>query len=188
MTAGQKRFDDWLAGRAEQAGGRAAFLRADGRADESHWESIRRNVFSLFRDVLSAAQKANGGEEQAARRFFAEKLGVIPASWETAPSLPSATSPSRSSFHCAEDLRRGTLPPAKRSLTSTMASPKAHWVMTKKAITDTKGSSPVPPTIAAARALASCRFPGSARMWARFSPLRSKVSRVTAPERFSRSF
>ena len=76
MTAGQKRFDDWLAGRAEQAGGRAAFLRADGRADESHWESIRRNVFSLFRDVLSAAQKANGGEEQAARRFFAEKLGV----------------------------------------------------------------------------------------------------------------
>ena len=84
MTAGQKRFDDWLAGRAEQAGGRAAFLRADGRADESHWESIRRNVFSLFRDVLSAAQKANGGEEQAARRFFAEKLGVIPASWETA--------------------------------------------------------------------------------------------------------
>ena len=84
MTAGQKRFDDWLAGQAEQAGGRAAFLRADGRADESHWESIRRNVFSLFRDVLSAAQKANGGEEQAARRFFAEKLGAIPASWETA--------------------------------------------------------------------------------------------------------
>ena len=65
MTAGQKRFDGWLAGRAEQAGGRAAFLRADGRADESHWESIRRNVFSLFRDVLSAAQKANGGEEHS---------------------------------------------------------------------------------------------------------------------------
>ena len=75
MTAGQKRFDDWLAGRAEQAGGRAAFLRADGRADEIALGEHPKKCVQPVRDVLSAAQKANGGEEQAARRFFAEKLG-----------------------------------------------------------------------------------------------------------------
>ena len=84
MTAGQKRFDG-LAGRPGGAGGRARRFPPGGRPRRRiALGEHPKNVFSLFRDVHSAAQKANGGEEQAARRFFAEKLGVIPASWETA--------------------------------------------------------------------------------------------------------
>lgn len=59
-------------------------LRADGRDDEASFERIRANVFDIFRTMLFVARQVSGGEEAAARRFFAEKLETIPANWRAA--------------------------------------------------------------------------------------------------------
>lgn len=62
-------------------------LLADGRSDEASFEKIRANVFGIFCAVLSAGEKAAGGDEAALRRFFSERLVSIPANWRAALSL-----------------------------------------------------------------------------------------------------
>ena len=41
-----------------------------------------RNVYDIFRTVLSAAGKASEGEEAAAGRFFLRRLESVPAGWK----------------------------------------------------------------------------------------------------------
>lgn len=60
---------------------RADALRADARADEANFEKIRSNIYDVFRTVARVAQEQCGQDAAALRRFFAERLEKIPASW-----------------------------------------------------------------------------------------------------------
>lgn len=59
----------------------AQVLRADGRADEANFEKVRGNIYDIFRTVLRVAREQCGSDADALRRFFAERLAQIPASW-----------------------------------------------------------------------------------------------------------
>ena len=59
----------------------AQTLLADDRGDESHFETIRANIFEIFDTVLSAGEKACAGDPDRIRQFFSWKLEQIPASW-----------------------------------------------------------------------------------------------------------
>lgn len=59
----------------------AKTLLADDRGDESHFETIRANIFEIFDTVLSAGEKACAGDSDRIWRFFSQKLEQIPASW-----------------------------------------------------------------------------------------------------------
>ncbi|OUQ43927.1 hypothetical protein B5E65_02825 [Gemmiger sp. An120] len=59
----------------------AKTLLADDRGDESHFETIRANIFEIFDTVLSAGEKACAGDPDKIWRFFSQKLEQIPASW-----------------------------------------------------------------------------------------------------------
>lgn len=56
-------------------------LRAEGRQDESVFEKIRVNVLGIFVTMLNVAEKREQNDE-AAQRFFVQKLDSIPNEWQ----------------------------------------------------------------------------------------------------------
>ncbi len=83
-------FSEFLDERVAACAQRADALRADGRTDEVTFEKVRGNIYDIFRTVLRVASEQCGTDGDALRRFFAERIEQIPASWRA--SLEKAES------------------------------------------------------------------------------------------------
>lgn len=84
MNEAIKRMNAYFAAQTARCAQREKALLADDRGDEANFEKIQANVYDIFRTILSVAQQESGGDEAAARRFFAAKLKTIPANWYAA--------------------------------------------------------------------------------------------------------
>ncbi len=70
----------WFEERIALCGQRGQALLADDRTDEAAFERIKANVYDIFRTILAVAVKNCAGEEDV-RRFFVQRLQVIPSGW-----------------------------------------------------------------------------------------------------------
>ena len=56
-------------------------LLADERMDEATFETVKANVYDIFRTILSVAVKTCKGDPGAVQRFFVQKAEQIPSNW-----------------------------------------------------------------------------------------------------------
>lgn len=75
------KLDGWFEERIALCAQHHQALLADDRRDEATFEKVRANIYDIFRTVLSVAVKTCEGQEDAARRFFLQRLEVIPSGW-----------------------------------------------------------------------------------------------------------
>ena len=84
MSEKQEEFTTWLGSQIAACEKRREKLLADERSDESDFEKIKVNIYDIFRTVFNVALKTNGGDADAAKRFFLLKMEEIPANWKAA--------------------------------------------------------------------------------------------------------
>ena len=89
MEPKQDVFCFYLQQRAAACKAKSAALAKDDRGDEAVFQTIKANIYEVFRTVWGAALKHSGGCTEKARSFFAEKLEHIPRNWQD--SLARAT-------------------------------------------------------------------------------------------------
>lgn len=86
---------------------RAEVLEKDFRQDEAVFEKVRKNVYDIFKTVLSVARKQHEGDEAAIRLFFETRLEKIAADWEM--SLENARQHSDTDKMLIEEIKLAAL-------------------------------------------------------------------------------
>lgn len=70
--------------RIAECGQRKQALLADNREDEGTFETIRANIYDIFRTVFSVAVKNGGENGENVQSFFAARIRQIPSNWVAA--------------------------------------------------------------------------------------------------------
>lgn len=65
-------------------------LFADGREDEATFETIRANIYDVFRTVFSVAVKTCGEDGEKVQNFFTARIQQIPSNWVAAQEMAKA--------------------------------------------------------------------------------------------------
>lgn len=76
-------LNNWFEAQIALCRRRERALQADDRADEAAFEKVRANVYDIFRTILAVAART-GGDAEAVRSFFMQRLQTIPSAWAAA--------------------------------------------------------------------------------------------------------
>ena len=81
MSEKQRKFESYLNEQEMACRRYSGVLAKEGRIDEGNFETIRANIYEIFRTIFSVAERTCGNDEFAERDFFLQKAEQIPANW-----------------------------------------------------------------------------------------------------------
>ena len=81
MSEKQQKFESYLDEQMMACRRHSGVLAKEGRIDEGNFETIRANIYEIFRTIFSVAVRTCGNNDFAQRDFFLQKAEQIPTSW-----------------------------------------------------------------------------------------------------------
>lgn len=81
MSEKQQKFESYLDGQMMACRRHSGVLAKEGRTDEGNFETIRANIYEIFKTFFSFAERTCGNDDFAAKDCFLRRAEPTAATW-----------------------------------------------------------------------------------------------------------